>query len=311
MEVPKDCVRWEQFLLPDAILREKLAIYHGLCLPIPCVPIKGCKFILTLHDIIPWMTLDDESRFDVGWNRHLRKWLGLSLKKADIIVAVSEKTKSDILRISDLKPEKIRVVYNCVDPYFQRISNKTQMRQLVKAKLGLEGKFLLSVSYIRRRKNVETLINAYHRFCKLEKRPLKLVIVGNHKDFGIKNQVSSEIIFTGVISDQLLRCLYNLADVFIYPSSYEGFGYPPLEAMACGTPVIVSSGGALPEIVGDAAFILKRNTASDLYQAINKVFGDNTLRKNLMAKGLVRIKRFSWKKQASEMLRLYEEVGKS
>lgn len=303
-------VIWEQFLLPQVLQKERIKIFHSMVFPIPCSYIKGCKFLLTLYDILPWLEIGSDELFD-SFRRYFVKWITLSIKKADKIITVSKSVRNDIIKLLNVPNHKVKVIYNSVNPYFHTLMNKEGIRYILAKKLGIRDKFILNVNVLTPRKNVETLIHAFTLLKQKGKIPHKLIIVGSTTFYKPHVDISKDVILTGAVSDEMLLYLYNTAELFVFPSLYEGFGYPPLEAMACGTPVIVSNAASLPEIVGPAGCIFNPKDILGLSERIVQVLEDRQLADKMRSEGLDRAKMFSYQKHTREVLSLYKEVSSS
>jgi glycosyltransferase involved in cell wall biosynthesis len=272
---------------------------------------ESFKTVITIHDMaheyypeyVPATAL-----------RYLKRGLPETAKRVDIILAVSGNTKEDIVRFLDVPEEKVKVIYLGISRGFHPVSD-TGMLDSVRKRYNLPERFILYVGAIQPRKNITGLIKAYHRLCTKEKLDHLLVIGG---PLGWKSRdmfrlikecgISKRIIFTGYIEEADLPAIYSLADVFVFPSFYEGFGLPVVEAMACGVPVVTSNVSSLPEVTGDAAFLVNPYSTDDLAQGIRQVFSDNDLRQNLIKKGLERVKLFTWERCAREILKVFEEL---
>jgi glycosyltransferase involved in cell wall biosynthesis len=235
----------------------------------------------------------------------------MSIKKADIIIAVSYSTKRDIINYFEIKEEKIKVVYPGVESRFRPIRNIKEYR----LRNNLPSKMILNVGTLEPRKNVVTLIKAFKKLRKLGFKNYKLVIAGDkgwlYKPIfdEIKSSgLQKEVLFLGCVKDEDLPILYNCADVFVYPSFYEGFGFPPLEAMACGIPVITSNTSSLPEVVDNAGIMVDPDDVNSLCNAMYNVLKDKELWHQMSKKGLERAKLFSWKETAKKILEIYDEV---
>lgn len=304
-------VLWEQFILPFKTKKYKSDILH--C-PAHVIPIFNfTKTIVTVHDLAFKLfpsTYKYLNRVYLNW------FVPLSVKKANVIIAVSKNTKNDIIKEYNIKPEKIKVVYNGVDEKFRRVKND-QMLNKIRVKYNLPNKFILYLGTLEPRKNINRLILAYKKYLinKANNDAVKLVIAGGkgwlyNSIFALvkEEKLDSHVIFTGYIDDSDIVYLYNLASIFIYPSLYEGFGLPPLEAMACGTPVITSNVSSLPEVVGDAAIKIDPYNIDELTDAITNVLSNSNLQRELIEKGIKRAKQFSWKNTAEETLKVYREV---
>lgn len=277
------------------------------------VPILGNlrhqKYIITVHDIMQLL-----------YPQYVRKsvfimqkaFLPQSLSKADMIITDSHNTKKDLINYLQVSPEKIAVIPLAADERYQPIDDRKV--ESFKVKYGINYPFILHVGSIKPLKNIATLIDA---FCKLKKLhpDFKLVIAGKtrHGENAIHQQIEmlnlqKDVIFTGYIPQEDIPALYNAADLFVSPSIYEGFGLPPLEAMACGTPVITSNTSSLPEVVGEAGIMVAPYDIDGLTQAMHNILTNETLKQELSTKGLERARKFSWKRCAEETIKVYEEV---
>lgn len=303
-------ISWEQFLLPDALSKYKIDVYHSILLPIPCGVESRCKFVISFLDATAWMGVD-KSTFSDEFISYLKKWIPPSLKKADKVIANSKSAKRDIIKMFSIPSSKIRVIYPEFINSFRVLSNKDNARKTIKHKLGINGPFILNCNVLSPRKNVETLIRAFKHLKAKRKIKHKLVIVGSNIYYKLSVKNPKDIIFTGSVSDRLLLYLYNLADLFVYPSIYEGFGYPPLEAMACGIPVISSNAPSLMEVVGKNGIVFKPLDYRRLSDLMLNVIEDRNLRAEMVKNGFARVRYFSQKRQAAQTLAVYEEVCKN
>jgi glycosyltransferase involved in cell wall biosynthesis len=237
----------------------------------------------------------------------------VSARKASKIIAISENTKKDIIDYFRIDEEKIRVIYLGVDRQFSPQPDTNEVGVL--SKYNLPRGYILSVGTLEPRKNILRLINAYKMVASTGEPVPKLVIVGGqgwrNEDLGKlvrESGLADRVVLVGYVPDEDLPTLYRNAAVFVYPSLYEGFGLPPLEAMACGTPVITSNISSIPEVVGDAAILIDPYNTTEIAQAIASVLNNKELRDRLKMNGLVRSNLFSWDKTARETLKLYQEV---
>lgn len=297
---------FEQFSLPRAFKQEGIDIYHATGnLGIPLVsPIPS---ILTIHDIIPLLIPDYFKYSKYGF---LSKYsylfrLKTSLAKAKKIISVSEYTKKTLVEKLGIKPEKIKVIYSGAP----EVNN-----QSLKLPSGLKEKeYVLNQGGIDIRKNLERLIRAFAKVLKTEN--LKLAITGENermvrelRDLGEKMGIEDSLVFTGYLSEEGLWSLIRQASCVCYPSLIEGFGGPVLEGFRAGVPVITSNTSSLPEIAGGAAYLVNPENEEEIAEAILKIVEDNSLRKNLIEKGKVRLKDFSWEKTAEEVIEVYKEI---
>jgi len=277
---------------------------------------QKCKSVVTFHDLSFEKYPEFYSNSKNYW--HFSMNPKKQARRADKIIAVSESTKNDLVELYKINPEKIKVIYSGVS-LESGIWNLEFRVTKVKEKYNLPEKYILYLGTLEPRKNIIGLIKAFEIFkTKFKSRRrhsgmspsrFKLIIAGS-KGWLYKNifktiensPVKNDIIFTGFIDDEDKSVLYSLADLFIYPSFYEGFGFPPLEAMACGTPVITSNVSSIPETVGDAAITVNPYNLDELYRAMEMVLSDENLKNNLIKKGFVQAKKFSWQKCARESL---------
>jgi len=299
-------VLWEQFALPIKAKKNKIDILH--CPAHVISLFFPGKIVLTIHDLSFKLF---PKTFKISNRIYLNFIVPLSVKYADKIITVSKNTKEDLIREYNVNEDKIRVIYNGVDNKYTIINNRNKVEN-IKIKYELPEKFVLYLGTLEPRKNLKNLIKAYS---KIKEKKTKLVIAGGkgwlYEDiFSLVNdkKMEDKVIFTGYVDEKDIVALYNAATLFVYPSLYEGFGLPPLEAMACGTPVITSNVSSLPEVVGDAAITVDPYNINGLAEEINKVLGNEVLQKAMIKKGIERAKEFTWEKTARETIRVYEEV---
>jgi len=268
---------------------------------------KKCKVVATFHDLSFEKYPEFYSASKNYW--HFSMNPKKQARKADKIIAVSESTKDDLIGLYNVNPEKIKVLYSGINSEL-RIRNQELRIREIRKKYNLPEKYILYLGTLEPRKNIIGLIKAFEKFkIQNSKFKIQLVIAGSkgwlYKDIfkAVENSsVKNEIIFTGFIDDEDKSILYSQAELFVYPSFYEGFGFPPLEAMACGTPVITSNVSSLPEAVGDAAITINPYNLDELYRAMEMVLNNNQLKNILIVRGFEQIKKFSWQKCARESL---------
>src|SRR4051812_20752636 len=301
---------WMQTLAVTALREVEADVVHftngmlPLMSPVPTV--------VTIHD----MSLRLYPRYHpprrVILNRPL---VDLAARRADAIIAPSETAKRDIVRLYDLKPDRVHVVYEAAAPSFQRVHDVSELER-VRARYGLGDRIILYVGTIEPRKNLPTLIEAFAARRRAGELPHQLVCVGPYGwlSRGIDEQmkrpdVAGAIKLTGYVPFEDLPALYSLAEMFVYPSMYEGFGLPVVEAMACGTPVITGRTAALTEIGGGAIMEVDRIEPDSLGRALVALAGNRDLREELSGRGLARAASFSWERAARESLEIYRETA--
>jgi len=242
------------------------------------------------------------------------------LTRAARILAVSKFTKSELEKLFEIPSEKIEVVYNAIDERFLHGHASEADRQLIAERYLVTYPFVLYAGRISPHKNLIRIIEAFSALRgELEKESLlpelKLIIIGDdlsgHPDLRrtvVRSGVHNDVRFFGFVPIEILRIFYDLAIVFLFPSLYEGFGLPPLEAMAHGTPVVTSNTSSLPEVVGNAAVLVNPENVFEIMRATHRVLIDKNLRERLKQAGYEQGKRFSWDDSARRILRVYEEA---
>jgi glycosyltransferase involved in cell wall biosynthesis len=238
-----------------------------------------------------------------------------SCNRADTIITISQFSKSEIVKYLAVPKEKIVVMPCGVDFEFFRPDYSTEEIQTIKDKYSINSDYILYLGTLEPRKNIEKLIDAYQLLKSRNNDIPKLVIAGRkgwqyNSIFQKVNEyrLINDIIFTGYLSEQDTPVLMKGAHAFVFPSIYEGFGMPPLEAMACGTPVITSNVASLPEVVGDAALLVNPFSVESIAEAIGKIIQDECLRTSLSQKGLIHASSFSWDRSAKIVLDVYNNL---
>lgn len=276
--------------------------------PRPTPVSKNCKKIMTIHDLS-----FESSKNTFSWKTRL--WHKILQPKKETysaakIIAVSKATKQDLIETYKINSEKISVIYEASNLLLIVEKPKLGVSTMsIRKKYDLPQKFILTLSTIEPRKNIEGLLNAFHKLKQETDLPHKLVIAGkqNEQIFAkvkMLNKNEKDIIFTGFIDEEDKAYLYALADVFVYPSFFEGFGLPLVEAMQMGCPVITSNLSSMPEIVREAGQLVNPYEIDSIKKGMQTVLEDENLQKQMRKKGLERVKDFSWEKCARETLNL-------
>lgn len=256
---------------------------------------KNKKLVVTVHDITPLI-------FSKHHNFKRKIYYQVIVKKllhqANKIISISETTKKDLIKFYKIPESKIKVIYHGV-------SIKHTSKPIPK-KYKIDSEYILYVGTVEPRKNLIRLIEAYNKIKPKE----KLVIVGasGWKNKDIYKKQNKNIIFTGYIPDEDLNKFYSNAKIFIYPSLYEGFGLPILEAMACKTPVITSNTSSMPEVGGDAVIYVNPTNTNDIANKLKELLNNKPLQKQLSEKGYKRSKQFTWDKTAKETIEIYRKL---
>ncbi len=301
---------WHRARLPLPVdwLTGPIDLFHSPDFTLPPAR-RGTRTILTVHDLS--FVRDPGSAMPV-LRDYLNQVVPRSVARADLVLADSQATRADLIELYGAAPAKIEVLYSGVKDTFQRVRDPAQLTA-VRAKYGIGGApFVLAVGTLQPRKNYVRLIQA---FAALPNPDLRLVIAGGRgwlfdAIFAEVERLGlgGRIIFPGFAADDDLPALYSAASVLAYPSTYEGFGLPILEAFACETPVVTSTASCLPEVAGDAALLVPPTDVDALGAALKRVLEDTALRWQMVAAGLERVKQFSWQKSARQLLNCYQRL---
>lgn len=268
---------------------------------IPNSGIKAKKIVTTVHDFsfILYRDFHPKERIE-----YIEKYFFNNLDRSDMIITGSEYTKREILKYTKFKEDKIVVIYHGID------HNLFKVYQKIELGFDLPSKFILSVGSIEPRKNLLRLLKAYQGLPLEIKDEYKLLLVGfsgweNSEIISLIKELEEYVQYLGFISDEELAQVYNLATLFVYPSLYEGFGLPVLEAMACGTAVVSSGLSSLPEVGGDAPLYCDPYSITDIQEKIVSTLADSSKRDSMVEKGLAQAQKFSWQKSAQEHKRVF------
>ena len=299
----------EQLTVPLDVWRTRPDLFHAPHYVLP--PLTPGKTVVTIHDCI-------HLRFPQYLPNKLahmyaRVFLSTAARKASRVITVSEASKRDIIGFLHTPADKVEVVYNGLDERVTSPSAEYEAR--VRDRFQLDAPFVLYAGNIKPHKNVDRLIEAFALLRQKGMTQVKLLLIGDDiskysslRRLVHRHQLHQQVRFLGFVSIETLAALYRLAQVFVFPSLYEGFGLPPLEAMANGTPVITSNVSSLPEVVGDAALMIDPNDAPGLADAMHRVLSDDALRADLVRRGLARVTAFSWERSVARTHDIYMDV---
>lgn len=300
---------WYRLHLPLAVetWTGPLHLLHAPDFILPPVR-RSTRTIVTIHDL---SFVREPDSIMPGMSYHLNTWVPRSVAQADCVIAVSEATRRDLVEIYQTPPDKIRILYHGVTSNFKPVTDPARLQE-VRQKYGLGQKpLVLSIGTIQPRKNYQRLIQAFAQV----KGEAALVIAGgpgwkNESIFDEvgKYQLGDRIHFPGFVAEADLPVLYSAAAIFIYPSLYEGFGLPILEAMACGIPVIASNRSSLPEVTGDAGLLVDPYDVAAMAAAMNRLLEDHHLRQQLSAAGLKRAAQFTWPGMVAQLVDIYRQL---
>jgi glycosyltransferase involved in cell wall biosynthesis len=301
-------ILWEQILLPIKINKDMLDLFHYTDHAMSLVQ-RRHPVVITVHDIAYIRFPDLLNKTRQVYKKYI---LSLSVKRADVIIADSHSTKLDIIEFFKVDEKKIKVIHLGVESRFRPINNVERYR----TRNNLPSKMILNIGTLEPRKNVVTLVKAFKRLQERGHKDYVLTIAGEKGWLYEKifeeiesSGMEKSIRILGVVRDEDLPLLYNCADLFVYPSLYEGFGLPPLEAMACGVPIITSNTSSLPEVVGNAGIMVDPNDIESLSDEMYRVLEDEELKHRMSRDGLKRSKMFTWEKMVKEVLETYKAVA--
>lgn len=304
---------FESYYIPSFINKEHLDIYH--------IPQNGigleesieCKKVVTIHDLIPYILPETVGK---GYLKKFLSSMPKIMENTQGILTVSNYSKKDILRFfPEIDEDDIFVTPLAANENYKPL-NKDICKKYVKEKYGVNSPYFLYLGGFSSRKNVKGLILAFDKALTSFPEERSLLIIGSLREEGEKlkqlveeKSLQKHVIFGGFSPDEDLPILYNACEAFVYPSLYEGFGLPPLEAMSCGTPVITSNITSIPEVVGDTGLLIDPLNVLNISDALVKIAENSNLREELSSKGFERSKNYSWNNTAKETLKAYKKIN--
>jgi glycosyltransferase involved in cell wall biosynthesis len=304
---------YEKYYIPNTLNEIHTDLYH--------IPQNGIGFdfdtkiptVVTIHDLIPYIMPETVGK---GYLERFLRDMPNIISNSSGILTVSEYSKKDILKFFSFYPEnKIFVTPLAANTNFKPL-DKNNCKLYVENTYGVKDPYILYIGGFSLRKNVLGVIKAFSKVYKDLKKPYKLLLGGPIRDEGEKlltfvkeNNLEDKIVFCGYLEDEILPVLYSGCDAFVYPSFYEGFGLPPLEAMSCKAPVITSSLTSIPEVTGDSAILINPNNINELETALVTLLNDENLKAILSEKGYLRSLEFNWRKTAKNTARAYEQLA--
>jgi glycosyltransferase involved in cell wall biosynthesis len=303
----------EQFRIPLAIKREGVTLFHAPHYVLP--PLVPCRSVVTIHDCIHLMFPQYlPNRLALSY---ARTSMAIATRRATRIMTVSETSKRDIVKFFGTNPDKIKVIYNAYDKRFG-LEPKVEDVVRVRERYQLQDKFVLYVGNVKPHKNLERLLEAFHLLRQRGLGHVKLVLIGDDisKYASLRRavhryQLHQYVRFLGYVSEDTLAAMYRLATVFVFPSLYEGFGLPPLEAMASGTPVVTSNLSSLPEVAGEGAVLVDPYSPQAIADGLYRVLTDEPFAQQLRRRGLARAGQFSWETSARRVREVYMEAAQA
>ena len=300
----------EQIRIPLALKREKVDLYHAPHYVLP--PLVSCRSVVTIHDCIHLMFPQYlPNRMAL---QYAKRSMAVAARRATRVLTVSESSKRDIIRFFGTPAGKIDVIHNAYDERFAVEPPEEEVVR-VRERYQLQARFVLYAGNVKPHKNLERLIEAFHLVRNRGLDDLKLVMIGDDISHYAalrravhRHQLHQYVRFFGYVPEETLAVMYRLAAAFVFPSLYEGFGLPPLEAMASGTPVVTSSVSSLPEVAGNAAVLVDPYDPAAIADGVHRVLTDAALAADLREKGLARARQFSWETSVRRVREIYREV---
>lgn len=301
---------WEHFILPIRLMKKGIDVFHG---PASLIPFRRDHYqvVVTIHDLVAFLFPET---IPLKYGAYMRYLLRQAVKRANKIISVSHHTRQDLIEILKVPSEKIVVIHEAPSPIF-RPYDRNKVRTLLKERYGIKKKYIYHLGNIEPRKNLIVLLQAFTRVCQELGTEYQLVVSGQKgwlirslshflKNYPMRDQV----LFTGYVPTEDLPLLMNGAEIFVFPSLYEGFGLPVLEAMSCGTPVISSNRSSIPEIVGSAGVLVDPTDVKELAHRIVYLLRNGEERRRLSLLGKDQAARFSWEEVARKTLNVYRSV---
>lgn len=306
---------WNDVILPYSLKRNQVELLHTPHYRAP--RFLRCKSIITIHDCVH-ILFPNYATSRAAYDR-ARTTTRRAIRHCSHILTVSEATQRDLMRLFSIPEEKITVVYNAIDERAVVTSNADEQRRVLE-RYQIHDPFLLYAGNIKPHKNIARIIEAFS-VLKTELKEnetwknLKLLIIGDElskhqflRRTVIRSGVQHDVRFFGYVPYDTLKVFYKSAQIFVFPSLYEGFGLPPLEAMANGTPVLTSNISSLPEVLGDAALLVNPENVFEISKGLKHLLFDTNLRSELIAKGLQQSRKYSWRKSAELVWKTYQKV---
>jgi glycosyltransferase involved in cell wall biosynthesis len=307
-------ILWQRMRLPVPIqlFTGPLDLYHSPDFVLP--PTGRTPAILTVHDL---SFLRLPQFFVAGFRKYLEAAVSRAVKNAQHILADSESTRRDLVELMDVASGRVSVLYPGVEPRFRPVKD-AELLDAVRTRYALPERFILGLSTLQPRKNFDGLIKSFHQLLQRRRTQPEIenlyLVIGGGKGWMYEDtlalvkrlQLEGRVRFTGFVADQDLPILYSLALVFAFPSWYEGFGLPVLEAMACGTPVVAADNSSLPEVVGQAGIMIDAGDTDGLSEALGELACNDPLRSRLVTAGHEQACRFTWKAAAERLLAVYK-----
>ena len=303
----------EQLRIPAQLKRAHIDVFHAPHYTLPFT--TPCNSVVTIHDCIHLLFpqyLPNKIAYI-----YARTALWIAANRSSRVLTVSEASKKDILRFFNIDPRKITVIPNGIDGQF-KLEPSAEAIARVQERYQLKSPFLLYVGNVKPHKNLERLIDAFYKLRRDGLTTLTLLIIGDEitkyttlRRTVHRYQLHKYVRFLGFVPSDTLSILYRLADAFVFPSLYEGFGLPPLEAMACGTPVVTSNVSSLPEVVGNAAMLVDPYDVDSIANGIQAVLEDPAYREKLITNGLERANVYSWESSVVKVKQIYDELSDS
>jgi glycosyltransferase involved in cell wall biosynthesis len=304
-------ILWQRLRVPIPVewITGRVDLFHSPDFVLP--PVRRARTAVTVHDLSFMRHPECSSPPLLDY---LMRSVPPSVRRADVVLADSAATRDDLIELLGIPPDRITVVYAAIDHDFGASVDETPPEPTL-ARYGIRRPYILGLGTLQPRKNFVRLIHAYHQLRERHDIPHQLVIGGGRgwldqeideaiEGLGLENAVR----LAGFIAEKDLPALYHGADVFAFPSLYEGFGIPVLEAMACGTPVVTSTTSSLPEVAGDAALLVEPTNVEALSHALDRLIHEESLRDSLIERGYRQITRFSWHDSARRLLEVYNQI---
>lgn len=298
---------WNNFILPHYLKKEKIDILFSVNQILPLFKVKGCKYISVVNDVI---YKADPKFLPFIYRKYLQFFAYFSVRISDLILTISEYSKQDILKNYKISSEKVKVILQSANRDFKPLNLNMNEINEIKNHFKLKKYTILYVGVIENRKNITGIIKVADKF--IGNDDVRFLLIGK-LGYGSRKIIReinkrSNVVYQSNVDDVLLKKIYNVADVFLFPSLYEGFGYPPLEAMQSGLPVIAANNSSLAEVIGDGGILHDANDYEAMAESISKLLNDNSFYLEMRKKGFARANQFSLEKTVKETIDAFNSV---
>jgi glycosyltransferase involved in cell wall biosynthesis len=299
---------WMNFILPFYLKKNKINIFFSINTLIPLIKIKTIKYVFVLHDVTCKV---DKNFHPFIYRKYIQFFTYFSIKSSDLIITVSEYSKKDIFKYYNVNKDKVKVVYLAAEKSFCPLNLTTEEKEEIKKRFGLTEHIIMYLGMIENRKNILGILKVADEVLKKNKQ-IKFLLIGKIGYGGkkLKEEINKRenVVHLMNIGDQLLKKIYNISFAFLFPSYYEGFGYPPLEAMQSGLPVLAADNTSLKEVIGDGGILHNPDDYNSFVKDIFRLLEDESFYKQMQRNGFEKAKKFNINKTVKEFVKIFNSL---